>query len=224
MAMAQRFHIPAAAAGFSLVELMLSLSLGLVLSGAMLQGLMAEGHTSLRMSRLLRERAYQRRTLELIQTDLRRATAVSDDPIGALPKPAECSLAGRLPVLHLATSNGVVMYAVGAAPSGIWRGQVLMRCGPAFGLDGEMEPGSSVQNRVVLDGLASKPQAWTGCQALVGSSRELPHDLAGSSSRAFSACLDPGTGLVAARLQQQFRADGGRLQTISSETLLGSAG
>lgn len=220
--MAQRFRIPAAAAGFSLVELMLSLSLGLVLSGAMLQGLMAEGQTSLRMSRLLRERTYQRRTLELLKTDLRRAKAVSADPIAALPKPAECSLAGRLPVLHLTTPEGVVLYSVGAAPSGIWRGQVLMRCGPAFGLDGGIEPGSSVQNRVVLDGLASKPQPWTGCQALLGSASELPDDLAGSSSRAFSACLDSGSGLVAVRLQQEFRANGGRLQTISSETLLGS--
>jgi hypothetical protein len=222
--MAQRLRIPAAAAGFSLMELMLSLSLGLALSGAMLQGLMAEGHTSLRLSRLFRERAYQRRTLELLKTDLRRATAVSADPIGALPRPAECSLAGRLPVLHLTTGEGVVLYAVGAAPSGIWRGQVLMRCGPAFGLDGEIAPGSSVQNRVVLDGLASKPKPWAGCQALLASASEPPHDLAGSSSRAFSACLDPGTGLVAVRLQQEFPAAGGRLQTITSESLLGSGG
>jgi len=49
--------------GFSLVELMLSLSLGLALSGVMLQGLMAEGQNGARFSRLLRERAAQRRTL-----------------------------------------------------------------------------------------------------------------------------------------------------------------
>ena len=38
--------------------------------------------------------------------------------------------------------------------SAIWRGWVLMRCGPAFGLDGEPSRGASL-NRVVLDGLAA---------------------------------------------------------------------
>ena len=67
-------------AGFSLVELMLSLSLGMALSGVMLQGLMAEGQNGARLSRLLRERAAQRRTLELVKGDLARATAVSEEP------------------------------------------------------------------------------------------------------------------------------------------------
>ncbi len=66
--------------GFSLVELMLSLSLGLALSGVMLQGLMAEGQNGARFSRLLRERAAQRRTLELVKQDLAQATAVSETP------------------------------------------------------------------------------------------------------------------------------------------------
>jgi len=57
-------------AGFSLVELMLSLSLGLALSGVMLQGLMAEGRNGARFTQLLRERAAQRRTLELVKSDL----------------------------------------------------------------------------------------------------------------------------------------------------------
>lgn len=222
--MAQRFRIPRAAAGFSLVELMLSLSLGLVLSGAMLQGLMAEGHTSLRMSRLLRERAYQRRTLALVQQDLQRATAVSADPLHALPMPATCSFSGRLPVLHLSTPDGPVVYSVGAAPSGIWRGQVLMRCGPAFGLDGAIEPTSTPQNRVVIDGLASKPERWAGCQGLLGSGSALVEDLAASSSRAFSACLDPDHALVAVRLEQEFPAANGRVQRIRTERLISSGG
>jgi prepilin-type N-terminal cleavage/methylation domain-containing protein len=42
--------------GFSLVELLLALGLGLVLSGVMLQSLLADGQTSLRLSRLVREK------------------------------------------------------------------------------------------------------------------------------------------------------------------------
>ena len=33
-----------------------------------------------------------------------------------------------------------------------------MRCGPAYGLDGRMDPESQFQNRVVLDGLPSGDQ------------------------------------------------------------------
>lgn len=137
-------------AGFSLVELMLSLSLGLALSGVMLQGLMAEGQTSQRLTRLWRERAWQRRTLELVKSDLLQATAVSASPE---LEPHACSLAGRSPVLQMSTSAGPITYSVGAAPSAIWRGQVLMRCGPAYGLEGSLSPGAQAQNRVVIDGL-----------------------------------------------------------------------
>ena len=45
------------------------------------------------------------------------------------------------------------MYSLGAAPSAIWRGAVLMRCGPAFDLHGGIRGGSRYQNRVVLDGV-----------------------------------------------------------------------
>jgi hypothetical protein len=47
-----------------------------------------------------------------------------------------------------------ITYTVGAAPSGIWRGQVLMRCGPAYLLQGGLsdDPAHN-QNQVVLDGL-----------------------------------------------------------------------
>ena len=212
-------RIRKAAGGFSLVELMLALSLGLSLSGAMLQGLMAEGQASLRFTRLLRERAHQRRTLELVKADVQRATAVSVAP--ELEQHG-CSLAGRLPVLHLSTAAGTITYSVGAAPSGIWRGQVLMRCGPAFGLDGALRAGSQPLNRVVIDGLAMKPPVWTGCLALLGSQQSLAADLAASSARPFSACLDPESGLVAIRLQQEFPAAQGRVQQIGSELLAGA--
>ena len=66
---------------------------------------------------------------------------------------AACGLGGRLPVLQLNTAVGPITYTVGSPPSAIWRGRVLMRCGPAFGLHGEPSAGAA-QNRVLLDGLA----------------------------------------------------------------------
>ncbi len=50
-----------------------------------------------------------------------------------------------------------ITYSIGTAPSAIWRGKGLMRCGPAYGLAGELSSGAA-QNRVVLDGLAPPPQ------------------------------------------------------------------
>jgi hypothetical protein len=55
-------------------------------------------------------------------------------------------------VLQLTTTAGVIIYSVGDPPSGIWQGQVVMRCGPAYGIDGHLAAGAA-QNRVVLDQL-----------------------------------------------------------------------
>ncbi|MFZ9229836.1 MAG: hypothetical protein ACO231_08650, partial [Prochlorococcaceae cyanobacterium] len=46
-----------------------------------------------------------------------------------------------------------ITYSLGKSAEPIWRGQVLMRCGPAFGLDGSPSAFQAL-NRVVLDGLA----------------------------------------------------------------------
>ena len=192
-------HRCRAMGGFSLVELMLSLSLGLALSGVMLQGLMAEGQNSVRFSRLLRERASQRRTLELVKHDLAQATLVSTTP--ELEQHG-CSLSGRTAVLHLTTPAGPITYSVGAAPSAIWRGRVLMRCGPAFGLDGLITGGTQPLNRVVLDGLAPNPVPWSGCAVLLSSSSSGVMELGGSAAQPFSACLDPASGLIGLHLQQ----------------------
>lgn len=202
-------------AGLSLVELMLALSLGVLLSGTMLQTLVQDGRASAGLNRLLRERAFQQRMLALLQSDLARATRISSDP--RLEQHA-CGLSGRLPVLHLSTPAGAITYSIGSAPSGIWRGQVLMRCGPAFGLDGEPSLGSQSQNRVLLDGLAAAPQPWGGCSRLLPVG-QLALDLAGSSARSVSACLQPATGLVALRLEQEF-VQGPRRLRVSSERLL----
>ena len=198
-----------AAAGFSLLELMLALSLGLLLSGVMLQGLIDEGQNGSRLARLLRERALQRRALALVAADLALAKAVSEMP---QLEQHSCSLADRLPVLHLSTSVGAITYSVGPSPSAIWRGQVLMRCGPAYGLDGQLSSGSQAQNRVVLDGLAERPESWGGCRAVLGAAAQDPLDLAGSSAKAFSACWEPSARLLAVRLQQDFGPVGGRPQ------------
>lgn len=202
-------------AGFSLVELMLSLSLGLALSGVMLQGLMAEGRNGARFTQLLRERAAQRRTLELVKNDLARATGVSTTPD---LEPHGCGLSGRIPVLHLNTAAGPITYSVGRAPSSIWRGRVLMRCGPAFGLDGGLSAGSQPLNRVVLDGLAAQPTAWRGCESLLGASAAGALDLADSAAQPFSACLAPATGLIGLRLQQMF-TNAGQSRVLESSVL-----
>jgi hypothetical protein len=203
--------------GFSLVELMLSLSLGMALSGVMLQGLMADGQNGARFSRLLRERAAQRRTLELVKHDLAQAHTVSTSP--ELEQHG-CSLAGRTAVLHLTTAAGAITYSVGAPPSSIWRGRVLMRCGPAFGLDGLMTGGTQPINRVVIDGLAVKPTQWQGCSPMVGLMSNEPIDLAGSSALGFSACLQVGTGLLGLRLEQVFKHNAGSLEQRMSQELV----
>ena len=55
--------------------------------------------------------------------------------------------------IHPAQGSAPVLYSLGVAPSEIWRGQVLMRCGPAFDLQGRSSASSTYQNRVVLDAI-----------------------------------------------------------------------
>lgn len=135
----------------TLLELLLALGLGLLLAAVVINLLLAGGDRGLRLARLARERTWQRRSLGLIRADLRRAAALElGSGVGAA-----CSMAGRRPVLQLRSASGVITYAVGAPPSPIWRGQVLLRCGPAFGLYGEPSAGAP-QNRVLLDGLPAE--------------------------------------------------------------------
>ena len=159
-------------AGFSFLELLLALSLGMVLSVVALQSLLADGQRSQRLGEQFRQRSEQRRLLALIESDALAATALSADPD---PQLSICSLAGREPVLQLTTTAGVITYSRGASPSSIWRGEVVMRCGPAYGIDGRLSAGAA-QNRVVLD--------------------QLPQD----EAHAFSALQEPALGAVAVRL------------------------
>ena len=162
-------------AGFSLLELLLALSLGMVLSAVALQSLLADGQRSQRLGQLFRHRSEQRLLLALIDSDALAATAFSVDP--DLQR-SHCSLAGREPVLQLTTAAGVITYSRGDPPSSIWRGRVVMRCGPAYGIDGRLSAGAA-QNRVVLD--------------------QLPQD----EAHGFSARHESALGAVAVRLMRQ---------------------
>ena len=168
------------ARGFSLVELLVALLIGCALSGVLLQVLLAELSSGQRFARVLRERAVARRTLELVRGDLLQSRGLADPAVLA---PA-CNLAGRSVVLHLDTAAGPISYSLGKPSEPIWRGQVLMRCGPAYGLHGELGSGAA-QNRVVLDALAT--------------------------TEGFRAQPD-GTGPLRLELQQAW-SDGGQLRT-----------
>jgi hypothetical protein len=73
------------------------------------------------------------------------------DPAGLAPA---CNLAGRSVVLHLDTPSGPITYSLGKPAEPIWRGKVLMRCGPAYGLDGALAA-AQPQHRVLLDAMAA---------------------------------------------------------------------
>lgn len=208
------------AAGFTLVDALLSACLGSFLAIGILQGLLADARISQRLSRQLQERQNQARLFDLLRSDFSLATAISDHP--ELEAPA-CSLAGRQPVLHLSTPHGPITYSVGGAPSAIWRGQVLMRCGPAYGLDGTVPVEATAVSRVVLDGLRQPLVQSAGCPALV-SPGEQARELNGSGRTGLVVCLLEGGNLVAVALEQALPLPGGSSsQTIRQEQLLGVA-
>ena len=67
-----------------------------------------------------------------------------------------------------------------------------MRCGPAYGINGQVSSGGAHQNRVVLDGFAQDFGAWSGCQ--------LP---TAQSNAQVPVCWEPASGLVQWQLQLQ---------------------
>ena len=140
-------------AGFSLVELLLVAALGVGLCGVAFQLLLGEARQGGALAQRLMVRRLQRRTLQLIKGDLADAQRwqLQPDPQSDWP----CPMANRdvLIAIHPAHGSAPVLYSLGTAPSGIWRGQVLMRCGPAFDLQGRSRASSSYQNRVVLDAI-----------------------------------------------------------------------
>ncbi|MGC6482730.1 MAG: PulJ/GspJ family protein [Synechococcus sp.] len=151
---------PTPAAGFTLVELLLAIGLGTLLCGVLLQTLLGGFRITTAMAQRLHARRQQHQVLSLIGDERAMGHGAIANPV---PSPTwPCSLAGRRPVLAIALSasdpdarHQAIIYSVGTAPSPIWRGQVLMRCGPAYGLNGRINPTSKFQNRVLLDGLPS---------------------------------------------------------------------
>jgi prepilin-type N-terminal cleavage/methylation domain-containing protein len=176
--------------GFSLVELLLALAIGCGLSGVLLQALVAEGQNGQRFGRLLRERAVAQRTLELVRGDLHQSGGLAD-PLVVRPA---CNLAGRTVVLHLAPVAGnsdavPITYSLGKPAESIWRGRVLMRCGPAYGLHGELGSGAA-QNRVVLDALAAS-EGFRAVPSGEGLLRLELQQVSGDGGRLFSQLSSP---------------------------------
>jgi type II secretory pathway pseudopilin PulG len=137
--------------GFSLVELLLALGLALIICGGIAQIQVGLQRSADLAMRVMRERRFQDRSLDLIRSDVLRSQAIGLDGTATGP----CGLGGRRSVLELQTEAGTIVYSQGSPPSSIWRGEVLMRCGPAFSLTGEVSLGQ-FQNRVLLDGLQSE--------------------------------------------------------------------
>ena len=140
-------------AGFSLLELLLVAGLGAVLCGVALQLLLGEARQGGALAQRLILRRLQRRTLQLIKGDLADAKRWQLQPD---PQPDwSCPMAQRdvLIAIHPVHGSAPVLYSLGVAPSGIWRGKVLMRCGPAFDLQGRSRASSGYHNRVVLDAI-----------------------------------------------------------------------
>ena len=139
--------------GFTLVELMLAALLGCLICGVALQLLYSETRHGINLAQRMTLKQWQRRSLDLLKGDLEHASSWQIDPDPSTQWP--CALAGRQPKLLIQPKDGSapLLYSLGPAPSTIWRGTVLMRCGPAFDLNGRIRVGSQYQNRVVLDGV-----------------------------------------------------------------------
>ena len=149
---------PLRGAGFTLVELLLAAGLGTLLCGVLVQLLLGDLRLTAAMAQRLQSRRQQQQALGLIRSERERGYGVIANPLPSESWP--CAMAGRRPVLAIPLSANdpegrtqAIVYSVGEAPSPIWRGQVLMRCGPAYGLDGQMNLTSRAQNRVLLDAL-----------------------------------------------------------------------
>ena len=172
-------------AGFSLLELLLACSLGLLVFGVAASALLSEQRLGSRMGGLLRQRQLLLRANQLIAADVQRGIALAPE----LASP--CNLAGRQPWLQILGADGsITTYSVGSPPSAIWRGHVLMRCGLAYGLDGELKAGSTPQNRVVLDGLSASSREWFDCA--LPQAEPIPNA---------PVCWEPASGLVQWQLQ-----------------------
>ena len=189
--------------GFSLLELLLASSLGLLMFGVATSALLSEQKLGAQLGGLLRQRQLLLRAHQLIAADVQRGMALAPELVSA------CNLAGRQPWLQILGADGsITTYSLGSPPSAIWHGQVLMRCGPAYELDGQIKAASTSQNRVVLDGLTPLSGAGTGCS--------LPQAEAMSN---VPVCWEPASGLV--QWQLQITSNGSSTQKAGQALLKG---
>ena len=130
---------------------MLAVLVGCLLCGLAFQLLFAETRQGGSLAESLQLK--QRCALQLLKGDLECAPSWQLDPDVSSEWP--CALADRQPKLAITTrdGSGPVVCSLGPAQSASWRGDVLMRCIPAFDLHGGIRRGSRYQNRVVLDGM-----------------------------------------------------------------------
>ena len=133
----------------SVPEALVGLAMGLALLGMVVRYGQEAGEHTRRLAVRLEQRRETRRALELIRTELLEARSVR------LQAPA--SLGGgcggdEQALLLLDTAIGPVAYWLENRPQRIWRGRALMRCGPSYGLDGQLRAGMP-RSRVLLDGL-----------------------------------------------------------------------
>ena len=174
------------AGGYSLAEMLMALSAGLLVSVALIEGLMHEVQGSTRLQNAWRQRHWQQRVLNLVRDDLESSETVSSEPE---QEAYACNLNGRTAVLHMSGRNGSTTYSVGPAPSPIWRGPVLMRCGKAFDLNGSVTTTNSpAQNRVLIDGLRDSEAELDPCNGATASGANMPnaHRLRATG---WSACI-----------------------------------
>ena len=172
-------------AGFSLLELLLACSLGLLVFGVAASALLSEQRLGSRMGGLLRQRQLLLRANQLIAADVERGIALAPELVSA------CNLAGRQLWLQILGADGsITTYSMGSPPSPIWRSQVLMRCGPAYGIDGQIKQGTPAQNRVVLDALVLSSGEWFDCS--LPQAEPIPKA---------PVCWEPSSGLVQWQLQ-----------------------
>ena len=115
--MIKRLPKTGAEKGFTLIALLLSISLGSMLFVALLQLIGADLRLGNNMASRLRESAQQRRILELICGELANGSGWEVDPVSS--QQWSCGMAGRRPVLAISldsynteVSSQIIVYSL----------------------------------------------------------------------------------------------------------------
>ena len=141
--------------GFTLVELLAAISLGMLISMVIIDAMLAETGNSIRLARVWRERAATLRVLEMMRGELAQSQRASSSVIGNAPSDCKLNSSTRTVVLYMQTSQGIISYSLETKPGDIWRNTALYRCGPTYDLNGSLSASASLKSSVVLDGLSA---------------------------------------------------------------------